>query len=111
VVNHAHNDYVELLAETGVIGGLCCLLFVVLLARSALARLKSPRNSLDLALHLGAVAACDGLLVHSLVDFNLHIPSNALLFFLQAALASSPAVPTSEPRPVAHREILVEKQI
>ncbi len=111
VVNHAHNDYVELLAETGVIGGLCCLLFVVLLARSALARLKAPRNSLDLALHLGAVVACGGLLVHSLVDFNLHIPSNALLFFLQAALVSSSAVPAGEPCPVDHREILAEKHI
>jgi hypothetical protein len=33
--------------------------------------------------------ACTGFLVHSLVDFNLHIPSNALLFFLMAHLATS----------------------
>jgi hypothetical protein len=30
------------------------------------------------------------LLVHSFVDFNLHIPSNAILFLLQAYLATSP---------------------
>ena len=28
IVNHAHNDYLELLAETGVVGGLCCLWFL-----------------------------------------------------------------------------------
>src|SRR5580692_5174122 len=31
VVNHSHNDYVEALAETGLIGGLCGLVFLVLL--------------------------------------------------------------------------------
>jgi hypothetical protein len=33
-------------------------------------------------------------LLHSLVDFNLHIPSNALLFLLQAYLATSPPLPS-----------------
>jgi hypothetical protein len=31
---------------------------------------------------------CIGLLIHSMVDFNLHIPSNALLFLLLAAMAT-----------------------
>ncbi len=91
LVNHAHNDYVEALAETGVVGALCCAAFVVLLFRSALANMRASRNSLNFAIHLGALVACAGLLAHGLADFNLHIPSNALLFFLQAALASTPA--------------------
>ena len=111
VVNHAHNDYVELLAETGVVGAACCLFFLGLLLRSALARLRACRNSLDLALHLGALVACGGLLVHSLTDFNLHIPSNALLFFLQAALASSAVPKAGEIRGVEHRDIVVEHRI
>ena len=41
------------------------------------------------ALHVGALVACLGILVHSRVDFNLHIPANALIFFLQAILATS----------------------
>lgn len=89
VVNHAHNDYVEALAETGLVGSVFGLLFIVLLFRSGLANLRSSPNAFDLAIRAGALVACAGLLVHSLVDFNLHIPSNALLFFLQAALASS----------------------
>lgn len=91
LVDHAHNDYVEALAETGVVGALCCAAFVVLLLRSALMNLRASRNSLNFAIHLGALVACAGLLAHGLADFNLHIPSNALLFFLQAALASTPA--------------------
>jgi hypothetical protein len=38
--------------------------------------------------------AVSGLLVHSLVDFNLHIPSNALFFLLQAYLATSLPLPS-----------------
>jgi len=58
----------------------------VLLFRSALVNLRASRNSLNFAIHLGALVACAGLLAHGLADFNLHIPSNDLLFFLQAAL-------------------------
>jgi O-antigen ligase len=86
---HAHNDYVEALAETGIVGALFGLFFVVLLFRLTLANLRSSRNSFHFALYVGPLVACTGLLVHSLTDFNLHIPSNALIFLLQSALATS----------------------
>lgn len=89
VVNHAHNEYVEALAETGLLGGLCGLFFIVILVRLSLANLRSSASSFELAVHIGSFVACAGLLVHSLVDFNLHIPSNALLFLLQAASTTS----------------------
>ena len=38
--------------------------------------------------------ACSGFLVHSLVDFNLHIPANALLFLLTAHLATTVVIPS-----------------
>ena len=93
VVNHTHNDYVEALAETGVIGGLCCLAFLVGLFYLVRTNLDSEQGPFIRAVHVGALVACVGLLVHSLVDFNLHIPSNALLFLLQASLASSSMPP------------------
>ena len=99
VVQHTHNDYVEALAETGIIGALCGVVFLLLLAWSSWARLVRAADSADLAYHIGAVAACAGLLVHSLVDFNLHIPSNALIFLLQCALATS-LLPSHRPVPV-----------
>ncbi len=93
VVNHTHNDYVEALADTGVIGGLCCLAFLVGLFYLVRTNLDSEQGLFIRAVHIGALVACVGLLVHSLVDFNLHIPSNALLFLLQASLASSSMPP------------------
>ena len=89
VVDHAHNDYLEMLAETGLIGALCSLAFIVLLFRSALANLQLDKNCFLQAVRAGTLVACSGLLLHSLVDFNFHIPSNALLFFLLASLATS----------------------
>ena len=95
LVNHTHNDYVEVLAETGTIGGLICGCFLVLFFSAAWRRIVEAKSPLDLALHIGALSACCALLAHSLVDFNLHIPSNALLFLIQSALATS-ATPARE---------------
>jgi O-antigen ligase len=89
VVQHTHNDYVEALAETGPMGALCGAAFLLLLMWESWARLVKSAHSANLAYHIGAAAACAGLLVHSFVDFNLHIPSNALIFLLQSALATS----------------------
>jgi hypothetical protein len=50
-------------------------------------------------LHAAAIAAVCGLLLHSFVDFNLHIPANALLFLLQVSVLASPPLPSaSAPR-------------
>jgi O-antigen ligase len=89
VVNHSHNDYVEALAETGLVGGLCGLVFLVLLFWNSWKILTVEGDTRSFAYHTGALVACLGLLVHAGVDFNFHIPSNALIFFLQAALATS----------------------
>jgi hypothetical protein len=39
-------------------------------------------------IQLGAAIGCCGVLVHSLVDFNLHIPANAAWFAVLAAVAT-----------------------
>ncbi|MHB8411929.1 MAG: O-antigen ligase family protein [Candidatus Acidiferrales bacterium] len=88
VVDHAHNDYVELLAETGAIGGILGLVFVVLLFRRGITNLRLCEDPFNRAFHAGGLAACCALLIHSFVDFNLHVPSNALLFLLLAVLIS-----------------------
>jgi O-antigen ligase len=89
IVEHAHNDYLELLADTGLVGGICGSLLVVLLFRSGLTNLQSAEGGLRRAIYAGSVTACAGLLLHSLVDYNLHIPSNALIFILLASVATS----------------------
>ena len=97
VVNHSHNDYAEALAETGAIGALCGLVFLVFLFGTSWKILNAEGDPQSFAYHTGALVACLGLLVHAGVDFNFHIPSNALIFLLQAALATSvfPALPLS----------------
>jgi O-antigen ligase len=97
VVNHSHNDYAETLAETGAIGGLCGFAFLVLLFWRAWKILNTEGDPRAFAYHAGALVACLGMLVHAGVDFNFHIPSNALIFLLQAALATSSF--TAQPLP------------
>ena len=92
IVNHTHNDYLEALAETGLLGGFCCAWFLGALLSESLKRLRQLNNSFVGALQLSGLVACGGFLVHSFVDFNLHIPSNALLFFLMAHLATSQTI-------------------
>jgi O-antigen ligase len=89
IVDHTHNDYLELLADTGAAGGLCGAAFLVLLAFGGYSKLRMARSRSGRAIHAGALAACAGILFHSALDFNLHIPANALLFLLLAALATS----------------------
>ena len=88
-VDHAHNDYLELLADMGLVGGLCGLSFILLLFWRGFTNLRLLETRSGRAICAAFMTACAGLLLHSLVDFNLHIPSNALIFLLLACLATS----------------------
>jgi O-antigen ligase len=103
VVNHTHNDYLEALAETGIAGGLCCAWFLGVLFFDSLKHLLQTDKSFAAALHLSGLVGCSGFLVHSLVDFNLHIPANALLFLLMAHLATGEVRPASSQASPIHR--------
>jgi O-antigen ligase len=93
---HAHNDYLENLAETGVIGGLLMAAALGIFLVWALRNLRIvPQSKAEWSSHpsddwirLGAMAGCLGILAHSLVDFNLHIPANAAWFAVLAGLAT-----------------------
>lgn len=89
VVDHVHDDYIEELAETGVLGGLCGLAFLWVLFRDARKAFEAEQGHFSRGLHVGAIVALSGILLHTFVDFNLHIPSNALLFILSAFIATS----------------------
>lgn len=102
VVDHVHNDYIEALAETGILGGLCGLAFLWMLFRDARKSFTAEQGHFSRALHAGAIVAACGFLLHSLVDFNLHIPSNALLFLLQTCIATSAALPSEAAAPRRH---------
>src|SRR3954469_3586314 len=89
LINHAHNDYFEALTETGLVGIGALVWFVVLLYRSSAAKIVDWTNDPRAAVRCAALVGCTGILVHSLSDFNLHIPGNAALFFVLSWLATT----------------------
>jgi len=56
----------------------------------------APQNrSFTAVLQFSALLGCVGFLVHSLVDFNLHIPVNAMIFFVWSYLATAKIEPST----------------
>jgi len=111
--NHAHQDYVEMLFEGGILFVLLAGTFLWLaihravhLAKLALSDRTLDRESMASALcGLGLLA----LLLHSLVEFNMRIPANAILGALLAGVYLRPLAgpgPThdrpSQPHPSRH---------
>ncbi|MCA1621764.1 MAG: O-antigen ligase family protein [Acidobacteria bacterium] len=86
-LEQAHNDYLQVFSDAGVVGGLLGLCFVALLFWTALRRIHS-HDRFRRGVALGALGGCAGALVHSFFDFTLHTTANALLFLLLAALAT-----------------------
>jgi O-antigen ligase len=79
-IDHAHNDYLEFASETGIVGfALLFLPIFYLLGRMIIAFLKDHRRYRSAVL-LGCIGSALGLLIHSLTDFNLQVPANALIF-------------------------------
>ena len=84
---HAHNDYLEFAAETGLVG-IALLGLMVSMSFGVAMRAQHLRNDpvmrgLSFAAMMGILA----LMIHSSVDFNLQIPANALTFMLLLAFA------------------------
>ncbi len=96
----AHNDYLDLLAEYGLVGVALFLAFFVLHLRAgwrSLTRIAPEPTILSgrilsnsLALQIGAIAAVAAYVVHSVFDFNLHIPANVLLMAFVFAILANP---------------------
>jgi len=86
-VPQSHNDYLQIVADCGIVGGLIALWFLASVFR-AVARGTGSRDRLYAGVALGSGAGMFAMLVHSLFDFNLQVPSNALLFLLLSATAT-----------------------
>jgi O-antigen ligase len=99
---YVHNDYLQLLAEYGLAGGALFLIFLgghlangwKNFRRLALIRVAVSSRLLSnaMALQLGAILAVAAYMIHSFLDFNLHIPANVLLLaFVFGVLANAGA--------------------
>jgi O-antigen ligase len=103
-----HNDYLHLLAEYGIVGAAGFLIFFGTHVFSGWKNFQrlGPRRlavstrllSNNLALQIGALSAIGAYVVHSALDFNLHIPANALLLAFVFGLIANPGISrASEP--------------
>ncbi len=109
-VNQAHNDYLQLLVETGLAGFSIAVWFLVLVFRQAAGKLKNWTENASGALTVAALLGCVGILVHSFLDFNLQIPANAALFYVLCAMVASRPLQESQRRRVLRRHAISESQ-
>ena len=96
-INHAHNDYLEWLFEGGIVAGALILLFLILYSMQwGKVWCKGPWSRFRFV----QVASGIGLLLlmlHSLVDYNLHIPANIVYFAFLTGVFFCDPVTEDEP--------------
>jgi hypothetical protein len=86
-IEHAENDYVEMLADSGAAGLGLTLLAAAGVFVTGWRGVSAENHRLARGIRSGALAGLCAMAAHSFVDFNLRIPSNALLAGLLLALA------------------------
>ena len=87
LVDHAHCDYLEVVSELGLPGGILVFVSIFWILARAVRRYRRIEDHFEAAVCLGCIGSIAAILVHSLADFNLYIPANALIFTVTLALA------------------------
>ena len=103
LVEHAHCDYLEVATDLGLPGAILAFGSIFWVLAQTIRRYRKTEESFDKAVSLGCIGSIVAILVHSLADFNLYIPANALVFTLIVALAWSNAHPEEMPERVASK--------
>jgi O-antigen ligase len=84
--DHAHNDYVQFLAEFGAIAFLFLAGSVVLSFYWAVQAMRVRRRPINQGLGFASAMGIIAIMIHSTVDFNLQIPANAFMFMFILAI-------------------------
>ena len=77
--DYAHNDYLQYLAELGIVGFTIVLVPLGAIIFKLLRGLPNPRSELSW-LSLACAASLLAIGIHSCVDFNLYVPANMFVF-------------------------------
>lgn len=85
-VNHAHNEYIENLADMGILAFIAFFALLAILAYSLLRMWIARRHPEVKPVVLGVLTALFAAFFHSFFDFSLRIPANAFLFITLLAL-------------------------
>jgi O-antigen ligase len=86
-VMEAHNDYLQIVSEGGVLLAAAALIAIVMFARTVRRAFQQPQRTEVSWIRTGAVIGLIAVAVQETVDFSLQMPGNAVLFALLAALA------------------------
>ena len=86
-VDHAHNDYLQMLSDGGLLGFGLLVAFLVLLFGLANKNISKSGDPMSRGIATGALAGCLGILVHSLFDFPLRTNANMFMFMTCVTLA------------------------
>jgi len=84
---HAHNDYLEFLAEYGILGMVLPASVVTLALRNVIVAQRRRRSQLAKGIGFAALMAITAMLIHATVEFNLQIPAYAATFMVILATA------------------------
>jgi O-antigen ligase len=105
-VNEAHNDYLQLLCEMGLLGFGTMVWFLIVLYHRAFRKIGDWTSDVSSAVTLACILGVTGIVVHSLLDFNLQIPANAALFYVLCTTAAAPPLlqRSRKRRPVSTEE-------
>ena len=113
---YTHNDYLQLLAEYGLVGAATFLLFLGAHWRCGwidAGRLGPKRIQIShrlasntMALNVGALGAVAAYVIHSVFDFNLHIPANVLLLAFVFGIIANPGVTQETSIAKARRKLI-----
>jgi O-antigen ligase len=87
----AHNDYLQLLAEGGVLVAVPAIIAIGVLAAAIRRRFRDSSSGSGYWMRLGAVTALVAIALQEVVDFSLQMPGNAVLFVVLLAIAVRPS--------------------
>jgi len=91
IADHAHNDYLELFTDGGVIALFLYGWFALSVLYNSFKTFTKRREIYSIYLFIGSTSGIIAILIHSISDFNLHIGANGLYFFFLLGLAVSAA--------------------
>jgi hypothetical protein len=84
--DYLHNDHLQFLIETGLICATLSLVFFFNLFKNVLVGLNKRHDPFAKTIIMGGFCGLLGVIMHSFVDFNFHIPAVALLFWFLLGL-------------------------
>ena len=78
--DHAHSDYLEILLEQGIAGGILLLVFISIVLYFGIEKLKKAQSNNRVLILLSALFGMIAMLCHGIYDFPFQVPSNTVLF-------------------------------